>query len=211
MHKFLILLGFLLAIMSNIIAFFRNFLHRPKQKEVSANAASFISSAHEEMLHQHLQHASTWQYGKEKGWSADLEAGVIVFQFAGERTGTSHFQTIGIYDETDGRFVWAWAQRSLPSRLRAHATMAKHWGQAQRHASFIASSVQCSMDQAWEFAAVTRKLAGAHSVYRGRIGNRYIFMTTEEIHINDLTAPSLPSEVRTKKPDWTKTRQRNSW
>ena len=207
----MILLGFLLAIMNKIIAFFRKLLRLPSQKEVSASARSFISAAHEEMLQQHLQHASTWQYGKEKGWSADLEAGVIVFQFAGERTGTSQFQTIGIYDETDGRFVWAWSQRSLPSSLRTHATMAKHWGQAQRHASFIASSVQCGMEDAWEFAAVTRKLAGAHSVYRGRIGNRYIFMTTDEVHINDLNSPTLRSEVRTKKTSWTKTRQRNSW
>jgi hypothetical protein len=207
----LILLGFLLAIMNKIIAFFRNLLHLPKKKEVSANARSFISSAHVEMQHQHLQHASNWQYGKEKGWSADLEAGMIVFQFAGERTGTSQFQPIGIYDETDGRFVWAWSQRSLPSSLRTHATMAKHWGQAQRHASFTASSVECSMEEAWEFAAVTRKLAGAHSVYRGRIGSRYIFMTTDEVHINDLNSPTISSELRTKKPNWTKGRQRSSW
>jgi hypothetical protein len=197
--------------MSKIIEFFRKFLHRTKHVNIATSTLSFINTAHDEMIDQQLQHAANWRYGKEKGWSADLEAGVIVFQFAGERTGTSHFQTIGIYDEADGSFTWAWSQSSLPPSLREHANLAKHWGQAQRHASFSSHRVECSMDEAWKLAAVTKRLAGAHSVYRGRIGNRYIFMTTEEIHINDLMSPSQSSTVIKRKPDWSKGRQRLSW
>jgi hypothetical protein len=66
------------------------------------------------------------------------------------------------------------------------------------------------MEDAWKFAAVTQKLAGAHSVYRGRVGNRYIFMTTEEIHINDATSP-MNTTSSDKSPAWSKGRHRPRW
>lgn len=196
--------------MSRIIHFLRNLLPGFKPSEISPQAQTFINQAHLEMLNQHQEHAANWKYGKEKGWSADLEAGIIVFQFAGDKTGTSHFQTVGIYDEANQSFTWAWSQRSLPSSLRNHATMAKHWGQAQGHRAFSTSNIVCSMEDAWKFAAVTQKLAGAHSVYRGRVGNRYIFMTTEEIHLNDVTSPMYTPSITTS-PAWSKGRHRPRW
>lgn len=196
--------------MSRILHFLRNLWQGFKPVEVSPKTQSFINHAHEEMLNQHQEHATNWKYGKEKGWTADLEAGIIVFQFAGDTTGTSHFQTVGIYDETSQSFTWAWSQRSLPSSLRNHATMAKHWGQAQGHRAFSTSNVICNMEDAWKFAAVTQKLAGAHSVYRGRVGNRYIFMTTDEIHINHATTP-MNITSSDKSPAWSKGRHRPSW
>jgi hypothetical protein len=207
----LILLGFLLAFMSNFLKFFSQLLPRLFGSAPSPEADAFIATAHEEMLAQHSQHASSWQFGKEKGWSADLEAGIIVFQFAGDRTGTSHFQTIGVYDEASECFIWGWSQTTLPATIRQHADLAKLWGQTQRQALFKAPSIKCSMDDAWKLAAATRKIAGAHSVYRGRIGNRYIFMTTEEIHINDRNSPTTPAASIKHKPDWTKGRHRSTW
>ncbi|MBR7800266.1 DUF6882 domain-containing protein [Undibacterium fentianense] len=156
------------------------------KKTISEQAQAFIDTANDEMLAQQAEHAANWRYGKEKAWTADLEAGVIVFQFHGARTGTSHFQTIGIYNEIDNSFAWGWAQTKIPPSLREHATIARHWGRAQKHPMFQNKVVQCTMEDAWQFAAVTRKLTGAYSIYRGRVGSRYIFMTTDEIHIDGI-------------------------
>ncbi|MFZ6799895.1 DUF6882 domain-containing protein [Undibacterium sp. Di24W] len=185
--------------------YFSQFLHRilrrtPDQMP-NAEALAFITMAYDEMLTQHREHAATWPHGKERGWTADLSAGVIMFKFDGDRTGTAHFQTIGTYNETTASFTWAWANDSLPSALRKHAKLAKKWGATHRHSSFLNKTVQCTMEDAWNFAAVTRKVANAKSVYRGRVGSEFIFMTTDEVHL-DTEVPST---------HWSAGRRRASW
>ncbi|MFA9274936.1 MAG: DUF6882 domain-containing protein [Candidatus Aquirickettsiella gammari] len=177
--------------MFNIKDFFLRLMRRKSAALPSTETLAFITLANEEMQQQQTQHAAQWQYGKEKGWSADLAAGVIAFQFANEYTGTCKFQAIGTYSEQDHCFVWSWAQSNIPVTLREHANLAKEWGQSKDHAAFTQKSVTCSMDDAWSYAAVVRKLAGANSVYRGRIGNRYIFMTTGEVHVDHQATQEL--------------------
>jgi hypothetical protein len=53
-----------------------------------------------------------------------------------------------------------------------------------QQSAYTTKIVTCSLDEAWNFAAVTSKLATVHGVYRGHAGNKYIFMTTGEIHLN---------------------------
>ena len=171
--------------MLKIKKFFNKIIRRPLAKQADAETLRFIETAFEEMLAHHKVHAASWPYGKEKAWTADLDAGVIVFKFAGELTGTCHFQTIGTYNEADGSFMWGWAHSKLPRALKAHAKMARQWGKGLRLPQYVSKNVKCSMEDAWNFAAVTQKLAGAKSVYRGRIGKKYIFMTTDDIHISD--------------------------
>ncbi|MBC3874555.1 DUF6882 domain-containing protein [Undibacterium flavidum] len=202
--------------MNTFTDFFRKIFHRPRQTTPSSQAMSFVAKAHEEMLAQHLQHAANWKYGKEKGWSADMEAGIIVFQFSGEQTGTTHFQVIGVYNEADKIFSWGWAQNSIPLSLRSHAVLAKQWGKTEQHPSFQTHSVQCSMEDAWNFAAVTRKLAGAASVYRGRVGSCYFFMTTDEVQIDVKSTTNVSPTTATvnnnpTQTHWAKGRQQNKW
>ena len=207
--------------MNKIKEFFLKLLGR--RLVPSTEALSFIAVANDDMHEQQVAHAASWRYGKEKGWTADLAAGIIAFKFASGRTGTSKFQTIGTFYEQESTFVWAWAQSSLPAALREHAKLAKHWGGAQTHPAFLQDTVKCSMEEAWTFAAVTRKLAGANSVYRGRVGNRYIFMTLDPIQIDeqlsgiDQTAPlsSAATDNTVKTPTseshWAKGRRTLHW
>ncbi len=171
--------------MLKIKKFFNKIIRRPLAKQADAETLRFIETAFEEMLAHHKVHAASWPYGKEKAWTADLDAGVIVFKFAGELTGTCHFQTIGTYNEADGSFMWGWAHSKLPRALKVHAKMARQWGKGLRLPQYVSKNVKCSMEDAWNFAEVTQKLAGAKSGNRGRIGKKYIFMTTDDIHISD--------------------------
>ena len=189
------LTSFLLVSMN----FFRRLFSRSTNP--SASALAFLTSSYEEMIKQNKAHAKTWLYGKEKSWSADLEAGIIVFNFAGDLSGTSDFQSIGVYNESESSFTWAWAHNSVPRSLRKHAKLAKVWEHQHGHPAFTTKTVQCSMEEAWHYAAATRKLAGAKSVYRGRVGNLYIFMTTDEIHIN----------TESKKAHWATNRKGKRW
>ncbi|MES2047316.1 MAG: hypothetical protein V4447_02865 [Pseudomonadota bacterium] len=157
---------------------------------MSHSEAEFVVAARANLIAQNDAHATTWQLGKEQGWSADIGMGVIVFRFANGLSGTTHFQVVGTYDEIDGSFLWGWAHSSVPAAFREHASLAKQWGSENNHPAFLAKSVKCSLDDAMDFAAVANSLAGSKGVYRGHSGKKYIFMTLGDLHVeSNLAAP----------------------
>lgn len=184
--------------MNKFTQFLNRIFGRSTSSAPAESSASFITTAFEEMVAQHRQHASSWKHGKEKGWTADLRAGVIMFKFDKDQTGTAHFQTIGSYDEVAGTFTWAWANDSVPAALCKHAKLAKKWGLTQQHPSFTSKTVTCTMQDAWNFAAATRKIANAKTVYRGRVGSNFIFMTTDEVHLDAPGSNALWAANRNK-------------
>ena len=148
----------------------------------------FVVAARDNLMEQNNTHAQTWQLGKEQGWSADMGMGVIVFRFANGLSGTAHFQVVGTYDENDGSFLWGWAHPSVPAAFREHANMAKLWGIDNDHPAFMSKNVKCSLDEAMDFAAVANSLAGSKGVYRGHVGQKYIFLTLGDIHVESVQA-----------------------
>lgn len=158
----------------------------------------FVKAAFADMIEHNRQHASQWRYGKETGWTADLDAGLIIFKFPGDRTATCHFQNIGVYDEITSQFTWSWAQ-SLKKNLQSHALQARNWGRFHRHPLFLSPTVKCTMEEAWELAAVTRTVSESKNIYRGRVGNKYLFMTTDELQIDAQEASGGWAKVRTTK------------
>lgn len=181
--------------------FLLSFFSKGSTSSPDEGARLFIQNAFDDMLEHNRQHAANWQYGKETGWTADLDAGVIVFKFAGERTATCHFQSVGVYDETSGNFTWSWAQKKLSRNQQVHAKQARNWGRFHRHPLFLSGTVECSMADAWNLAAVTRTVAEAKSIYRGRVGNKYLFMTTDDLQIDATSAHT----------DWAKGRRKPTW
>lgn len=157
---------------------------------MSHSGVDFVIAARDNLIEQNKAHATTWQLGKEQGWSADIGIGVIVFRFAKGLSGTTHFQVVGTYDEKDGSFLWGWAHPSVPAAFREHANLAKQWGSENNHPAFMSKSLKCSLDQAMDFAAVANSLAGSKGVYRGHAGKKYIFMTLGDLHVeHNVAAP----------------------
>ncbi|MDO8178109.1 MAG: hypothetical protein Q7T62_07680 [Undibacterium sp.] len=159
----------------------------------SDSGTEFIAYARTKLTEQNKTHADGWQLGKEQGWSADMRKGVIVFKFAKGVTGTAHFQVIGTYDEIGKRFTWGWAHASLDAAFKEHANLARQWGLDNQHPSFMAKSIACSLEEIWDFAAVTNALASSKAVYRGHAGTKYIFLTMGEMVIETNVAASQPN------------------
>ena len=154
------------------------------------SGAEFVIAARANLIDQNKAHASSWQLGKEQGWSADIGMGVIVFRFANGLSGTTHFQVVGTYEENDASFLWGWAHSSVPAAFREHANLAKQWGSENSYPAFMSKNVKCSLDEAMDFAAVANSLAGSKGIYRGHAGKKYIFITLGDIHVeSNLAAP----------------------
>lgn len=155
--------------------------------QASANAinppSQFIAGAREGLAQQIEAHSKTWNFGKEQNWSVDLEMGLIVFLFANGVSATAPIQVVGTYNKADGTFLWGWDHPSVPQPLSRHALLAKVWGQKNNVTMFTTRKVQCSEDDAWGFAAVANRLAGANGVYRAQTGSTLVFMTFEKIEL----------------------------
>jgi L-rhamnose isomerase len=152
---------------------------------------TFIHAARAGLAQQTAAHGATWHLGEEANWSADLDAGSIAFDFADGTVATAAIQVVGTYNQADGSFLWGWDHPSVPEALRAHAQLAREWGEQQGAADFTARKRLCSEDDAWSFAAVANRLAEANGVYRGTAGSTLIFMTFGPVQLQKpgATAP----------------------
>jgi len=150
---------------------------------MSQTPEQFIEASREGLRLQTSAHSSTWHLGNEEQWSADLDAGVLVLQFANGVKVTAPVQVVGTYNENDGTFLWGWDHPSIPVALRKHATIAKQWGELNKAKDFINRKVSCTEDDAWSFAAVTNRLAKANGVYRGSSDTTLVFMTFGEVKV----------------------------
>lgn len=142
---------------------------------------AFIQASMAAMQQQANAHAATWGLGKAKRWSADLDKGVLRFEFADGTLAEAPLQVVGTYNTENGSFLWGWDHPSVPAPLRQHAELARQWGERENVPKFNTRQVRCSEDEAWAFAAVANRLAQAQGVYRGPTGAVRVFMTFGDV------------------------------
>lgn len=147
----------------------------------------FIEGAREGLAQQTRAHADTWRLGEEAEWGADLESGELTWTFDDGAVALAKAQVVGTYDTNDGTFLWGWDHPSVPEPLRAHAHLAREWGESVGARVFVERKVPCSEDEAWSFAAVTNRVAGANGVYRGPSGAVLVFFTFGEVELEPAT------------------------
>ena len=165
----------------------KSFLHSFKKTKATTqkqgSPAQYLEAAREGLAMQTAAHSSTWHFGEEKTWAADLDTGVIVFSFTDGTTATAQIQVVGTYNTADGTFLWAWDHPSVPEALRKHAALARQWGEKHGLPAFISRKIECTEGDAWSYAAVTNRLANANGVYRGPAGTALFFITFGEVSI----------------------------
>ena len=145
------------------------------------DAILFIQQAIEGLRAQTSAHSSTWRFGEEENWSADLESGRIAFTFSDGTVAEADLQIVGTYNTDDGTFLWGWDHPSVEEPLRAHAELARQFGEQHKLSNFTNRSIHCTEDEAWEFTAVAARLGKANGAYRGPAGAALVYMTFGEI------------------------------
>lgn len=148
---------------------------------MSQTPEQYIEDARKGLTQQTSSHRATWHLGNEEQWSADLNAGLIVFGFADGMRAVAPIQVIGTYNQVDGTFLWGWDHPSVPEPLRKHALLAKQWGEQNQIKAYTTRNVSCTEDDVWYFSAVANRLANSNGVYRGTSGSTLVFMTFGEI------------------------------
>lgn len=141
----------------------------------------FIDQSLAGAIEQRKIHSATWGFDNAERWDVDQDAGEIKFIFANGKVGRAPVQIIGTFNTKDGSFLWAWDHPSVLEPLRAHAKLAKAWGEKHKLAKWTARKVQVSDAEAWEFAAVAARLGKANGAYRAAGAGPIVFVTFGEI------------------------------
>ncbi len=144
---------------------------------------SFVERSMEELRAKTSAHDALWHLS-EADWDVDQERGVIRFTRSDGLVAECPVQIVGTYDTTDGTWLWGWDHPSVEPPLQQHAAVVKSYGKEHGIEKLVTRKVNCTEDEAWEFAAVACKLAEAQGAYRGPSGSTLVFMTYGEVKLS---------------------------
>ena len=156
------------------------------QRTSDMDASLYIQQAVEGLRAQSSAHSATWHLGDEENWAADQENGRIKFTFSDGTIAEADMQIVGTYNTDDDTFLWGWDHPSVEEPLRAHAKLARQFGEQHEISDYTERKIQCTEDEAWEYTAVAARLGNANGAYRGPSGTTLVYMTFGEIKLHCL-------------------------
>lgn len=123
-----------------------------------------LARSKNELAMQTAAHDNIFQLSAAE-WGADLDVGTIAFSSPAGIRAEGPVQVIGTFNTQDNTWLWAWANKSIPSALCAHANLAKAYGERHAVDRLRQRKLQCSEADAWEFTAIANKLGGGQGAY----------------------------------------------
>jgi|GEM_PF-799250 len=157
-----------------------------KAEDAKVDPANLEFAALVEKANIHLQtltdaHNATWNLGEAENWAADQEKGIISWTFEDGRVASAPMQIVGTYNTTKQSFLWGWDHPSVMEGLRKDAATVLAYAKKNKVEHLTKRLVQCTEEEAWEYAALANLLNERQGVYRGPAGPTYVFMTFGEI------------------------------
>lgn len=125
---------------------------------------------------QTAKHRQAWGLGSETQWHLDMDVGLLRWVFADGRMMQASVQVVGTYSTGEGRFVWGWGHPSVPKPLQRAAEQVRSLGFDR----WVTRVVNCSPEDAWQFAAVTAQHDGAAGAYRGDTDGTWMYLSFDD-------------------------------
>ncbi len=141
-----------------------------------------FTHAAEEVKATTAAHIGTWHMDSAQ-WAVDLEAGAITFKTRKGWTVSAPVQVVGTRLTTDGSWLWAWDNPSIPPARAADALRVRAFGARQGIDALTLPKIPASEADAWKYTALAAHLAAANGAYRGTAGKTEVFMTFGKITI----------------------------
>lgn len=130
-------------------------------------------------------HCDNWKLD-EADWAVDQNEGIITFHAPDNIVVTAPVQIVGTYDQSQGSWMWSWANNSIEGSLARDAIAVKAYGERQDIKLLIGRSSQIEEYDAWQLTALTCELNGQQGVYRGIAGDTLVFMTFGQISLQKM-------------------------
>jgi hypothetical protein len=86
-------------------------------------------------------------------------------------------QIVGSIDRRAGRWLWAWANRSVDAALADDARKLRDLGEREDIPALVQPSLPAGEQDGWNMTALALQLFGAEGAYRAPAGDLLVFMT----------------------------------
>ena len=138
---------------------------------------ALLDKSMEELRAKTRGHQVGWGFGNADRWSLDMSRGDLLFTFGEGVVATCPAQIIGSLDSSDGSWLWAWANPSIPESLQHDSLRVREYGLQHQIARLTSAELPCTEEEAWRIAALACMLCQAQGVYRGPAGTAFVFIT----------------------------------
>jgi hypothetical protein len=138
---------------------------------------ALLDKSMEELRAKTRGHQAGCGFGNADRWSLDMSKGDLLFAFGEGVVATCPAQIIGSLDSSDGSWLWAWANPSIPESLQHDSLRVREYGLQHQIARLTSAELPCTEEEAWRIAALACMLCQAQGVYRGPAGTAFVFIT----------------------------------
>ncbi len=109
-------------------------------------------------------------------WTYDNNNGSLQLILSDDTRLTYSAQIAGMWNESTGIFLWAWANPSMSPDITEASLNVKNFGDAHSWCLFSRHKINCNQGMAWQLATVAEIQGHFMYLYRGAAGNNlYIF------------------------------------
>jgi hypothetical protein len=118
-------------------------------------------------------------------WQYDLDAGTLIFFRDDVPYVVASIHAVGSSSKTGKTWMWAWANDSLPSRVKEAVLAVRDFGDAENIGVLTEA---CSPDNeylGWEMTAITAKILGSVGAYRCPGENGFLYFVYSQICMAD--------------------------
>jgi hypothetical protein len=154
---------------------------------------TLLDESMEELRAKTMGHQVGWGFGKADRWSLDLSKGDLLFTFDEGVVATCPAQIVGSLDSSDGSWLWAWANPSIPESLQRDSWRVREYGLQHQIARLTSAEWLCTEEEAWRMVALACKICEAQGVYRGPAGTAFVFITFGNVVLSPGARSPVPA------------------
>jgi hypothetical protein len=144
---------------------------------------ALVAQSEEELRVRTAAHDGAWRLA-EADWHIDQDVGTIEFTRQDGIIARAPVQIIGTFNVEDRTWLWAWDNSTILPALRSHAGIVRAYGVKRGLGRLTTRKFESSEEEAWRFAAVACKLAGAQGAYCGPAGGTRVFVTFGDVTLS---------------------------
>ena len=131
-------------------------------------------------------HQGSWRFGEEDRWDFSKSSGELVFTFPEIVVRTSA-QIIGSFDSREGRWLWGWANTTIPDSLTRDSVRVREYGEQHQIRRLTTPKWSGEEMDGWHMAALANHLCESNGCYRGPSDKTYIFFTLGVVQMTKRT------------------------
>jgi hypothetical protein len=143
--------------------------------------SKFRHQAVHELMHLNQLCEEQFRISALPRWDYELGRGTLTFSENGVPKVSAMIQVVGTTSVSDGTWMWGWANKSLPQRVKTAVGKVREFGRAESISELTKSVLPDDEHLGWEMTAIAAKVLGAKGAYRCPGENGFVYLIYSSI------------------------------